>query len=321
MSIRDLITVDFIKNNYVLGVTLTLPDGSPYPDELFEQAIDSAISVVESELGIVIDPFKVKREKHDAIVEHKDAFYPFMLDMRPVRAITGLEITLGNYAPVEMPAEWAVISSAQAGQIHLIPTSTTIGSFFFRSGIPLLFGDVFSPYKFVPSYFSVDYQAGFFFQEGVATIPEGDTEVEIELTAPTNGDRLYVQLTVLDDAGGAGARVRESGSESFKISVRTAPDDGDMTISYVAHTVDPLILKAVGMIAAITPLDIAGDLIAGAGIAQFSIGVDGLSQSVATTSSATNAGYGARIKSFQEQLKSTMSSLRAKYRMINTFSV
>jgi hypothetical protein len=94
-----------------------------------------------------------------------------------------------------------------------------------------------------------------------------------------------------------------------------------MSISWLAHSVDPLLLKAIGMIAAITPLDVAGDLIAGAGIANFSVGVDGLSQSIGTTASATSAGYGARIISFQNQLKSLMTQLRAKYRMINTFSV
>lgn len=321
MSIRDIITPDFIKNTYALGVSLTLDDGSPFPDELFEQAIDAAVSTIEADLGIVIDPFFVKGERHDAIVEHKDAFYPFMLDHRPARAVSNLEIRLGNYEPVVMPKEWVVISSSQAGQIHLIPTSTTIGSFFFRSGIPLLFGDVFSPYKFVPSYFSVDYQAGFYFEEGVATIPQGSSEVEIEFDAPTNGDRVYFSLNVLSAGGGAFARVRQSGTNSFIISAKLAPSTGDMQIEWIAHTVDPLIIKAVGLIAAIAPLDIAGDLIAGAGIANFSVGVDGLSQSIGTTASATSAGYGARIISFQNQLKALMPSLRAKYRMLNTFSV
>lgn len=321
MAIRDLITPQFIKDTYALGINLTLDDGSPFPDELFEQAIDAAISTVETELGIVIDPFFVKAERHDAIMEHKDAFYPFMLDHRPVRAVSALDITLGNYPAVSMPVGWAVISSAQAGQLHLIPTSTTIGSFFFRSGVPLLFGDVFSPYKYVPGYFSVDYQAGFFFDEGSATIPQGDTEVEVEFDAPSLGDRVYFSLNVVDDGGGADVRVRQSGTNSFKISAKTAPTTGDMEIEWVAHTVDPLILKAIGLIAAISPLDIAGDLIAGAGIANFSVGVDGLSQSIGTTASATSAGYGARIISYQTQLKQLMPALRAKYRMINTFSM
>lgn len=321
MSIRDLITVDLLKKTYIAGVNLNLPDGSPYPDEMFELAIDAAISTVEAELGIVIDPFHVKGERHDAILQHADAYYPMMLDVRPVRSVSALNIQLGNYPLIDMPADWIMISAPQAGQVSVVPIASTLGSFFFRSGVPLLMGDIFNPRSYMASYFNINYEAGFFFSEGTATIPLGENSVEVPLTGVVAGERVYFQLVVDDAAGGAGVNVRQSGSDSFTISAKTAPTTGDMQVSYIAHSVDPLILKAIGLIAAITPLDIAGDLIAGAGIAQFSVGIDGLSQSVATTSSATNSGYGARIGSFQTQLKQVMSQLRGKYRMLQTFSI
>tara|TARA_R110000824_G_scaffold355998_1_gene543213 strand:- start:291 stop:521 length:231 start_codon:yes stop_codon:yes gene_type:complete len=67
------------------------------------------------------------------------------------------------------------------------------------------------------------------------------------------------------------------------------------------------------MAASIGVFDIAGDLVAGAGIASLSISVPGLSQSIGTTSSATNSGYGARIKSYQEQIKKALPNLRRFY--------
>jgi hypothetical protein len=70
----------------------------------------------------------------------------------------------------------------------------------------------------------------------------------------------------------------------------------------------------IGLTASLLALDTAGDLIAGAGIASKSIGQDGLSQSVSTTSSATNAGYGARIKSYRDRLPALETTLRAQYR-------
>jgi hypothetical protein len=70
----------------------------------------------------------------------------------------------------------------------------------------------------------------------------------------------------------------------------------------------------IGLKASILALDTAGDLIAGAGIASKSIGQDGLSQSIGTTSSATNAGYGARIKSYLDRLPALEATLRAMYR-------
>ena len=70
---------------------------------------------------------------------------------------------------------------------------------------------------------------------------------------------------------------------------------------------------AIGKTAAINIFHIAGDLILGAGIASFSLGVDGLSQSISSTSSATNAGYGARILGYQDDIKKMMPILQAKY--------
>jgi len=74
---------------------------------------------------------------------------------------------------------------------------------------------------------------------------------------------------------------------------------------------------AIGLIASIGIFDIIGDLINGAGIAATSLGIDGLSQSISTTSSATNAGYGARILSYKDHLKDIMTTLRHYYKGIN----
>ncbi len=70
---------------------------------------------------------------------------------------------------------------------------------------------------------------------------------------------------------------------------------------------------AIGMQAAIGVFNIAGDLIAGAGIANLSISVPGLNQNVGTTSSATNSGYGARIGEYQKELKEMLPNLRRYY--------
>lgn len=97
-------------------------------------------------------------------------------------------------------------------------------------------------------------------------------------------------------------------------------------VSYLAgfdgseFAVDAAMKDWIGTTAATLPLDTAGDLIAGAGIASKSIGQDGLSQSLSTTASATNAGYGARILSYQKRLPAIEQSLRAKYRGVAGFA-
>ena len=74
------------------------------------------------------------------------------------------------------------------------------------------------------------------------------------------------------------------------------------------------IIDVVGKLASIGPFNIAGDLILGAGIASFSLGLDGLSQSLSTTSSATNAGFGARIITYKEELKNSIPRLKDFYK-------
>jgi hypothetical protein len=67
------------------------------------------------------------------------------------------------------------------------------------------------------------------------------------------------------------------------------------------------------MKASMGALNIAGDLIAGAGIATKSLSMDGLSQSISTTASATNAGYGARILQYNKEIDERMKNLRNYY--------
>lgn len=78
------------------------------------------------------------------------------------------------------------------------------------------------------------------------------------------------------------------------------------------------ILNAIGMMATINLFHIAGDLILGtAGIASQSLGIDGLSQSISTTASATNAGYGSRVLGYVNALKEQLPKLRDFYRGFN----
>ena len=74
------------------------------------------------------------------------------------------------------------------------------------------------------------------------------------------------------------------------------------------------IMDLIGKFAAIKLFHIAGDLILGAGISSLSLGIDGLSQSVSTTSSATNAGYGARIIGYIKDIDNTLKRLKGYYR-------
>lgn len=65
----------------------------------------------------------------------------------------------------------------------------------------------------------------------------------------------------------------------------------------------PVVLnQAIGLLAAIQALMVAGNLVIGAGIAAEMLSIDGLSQTIQTTQSAENSAYSATIKEYQRLL-------------------
>lgn len=74
------------------------------------------------------------------------------------------------------------------------------------------------------------------------------------------------------------------------------------------------ILNAIGKLAAINLLIEVGVLLGGLpGIASKSIGIDGLSQSITTTNSATKTGFGAKIDAYQKELERQIPLMKARY--------
>jgi hypothetical protein len=90
----------------------------------------------------------------------------------------------------------------------------------------------------------------------------------------------------------------------------------EYTAGFAEGQVPMEIRDLVGKWASLAPLHVAGDLIAGAGIANKSIGIDGLSQSIGTTSSATNSGYGARTLNYLKEIREQIPVLRRYYKGI-----
>lgn len=134
------------------------------------------------------------------------------------------------------------------------------------------------------------------------SVRKGEGQVNI---VPTSGTLSQVLLT----AGGSFLPLLASGQDFV-------PDilEVDYVAGFAEGELPQEIRDAIGMYAAMGPLNIAGALIAGAGIASASIGIDGLSQSISTTSSAENEGYGARILMYRRQLKELLPQLQRYYK-------
>ncbi len=87
-------------------------------------------------------------------------------------------------------------------------------------------------------------------------------------------------------------------------------------VTYTAgfNPIPEVLRDVVGKTASFGPLNIAGDLLGGAGIASQSVSIDGLSQNFNTTSSATSAGYGARLLQYSRELKEVLPTLRRQFK-------
>ena len=82
------------------------------------------------------------------------------------------------------------------------------------------------------------------------------------------------------------------------------------------------VIDLVGKYTSIRLFHIAGDLVLGGnGISSISLGLDGLSQSVSSTKSASSAGYSARIKAYLDDIKEHSLKLKNFYKGINFTSL
>ncbi len=81
------------------------------------------------------------------------------------------------------------------------------------------------------------------------------------------------------------------------------------------------LMEAIGKLASINVFNMLGDIILGAGIASQSISLDGLSQSISSTASATSAGFGARIITYQKEIAEYTKSMQTLYKGLTLTSI
>ena len=95
------------------------------------------------------------------------------------------------------------------------------------------------------------------------------------------------------------------------------PSFWEVTYCTGFDVVPEFLMYAISMTATLRLFNIFGDIVLGAGLASFSLSLDGLSQSLATTNSATNSGFGARVLNYTKELKDIVNQLIGQYRGIN----
>lgn len=322
LDARDILTPEWLQATKLLGVELTLDDGVVYPDEIYEQAIDFGLSLVEHEIDVRLEPFSVQSESHDYVAQDRQSYFPFSLDVRPVRSMTGMRLRYGNFAPTEFPLSWIRLISPQHGKINIMASNEALAGYLSRIQSPPMIGGNAYGTSFIPGYWEFDYEAGFLCWEEDLTLLEGEREVAYSFPDEfIPGDKYVVRVEVLTANGASGFRARSKSPRGFTLSARTAPVGGDASVRVVIDTIPADIKEAVAIAAAIPVLAVAGDLILGAGIASMSTSVDGLSQSINSTQSAMYSGYSGRIEVLKTLLDKALESAKSHYRMPGIFAV
>lgn len=323
MALTKLLTAQWLKDRYLVGIDLTDDDNQPYPDDHYQDSIDAAISQIEATYDISLRrPREYEHtERHDGNTLSSPAWYLKHTRHRPITELISFSIQFGNYPSTAIPLSWVHVVSARAGQIQIIPGPEGFRHPYLVGNTPLLGADILGARNYLPGWIKLKYKAGF--EKTLAGTVSGASGQKIVTYTPGSatdsaiqelqeGDHVYVNSTFY--------RVSDViSSTSFEVSDNLAETWSSETC--VAYQYDPLLLQAVGLTAALGILDTAGDLILGAGISSKSISIDGLSESISSTSGVENSGYGARINQYRKRLEDIRKVLLRRYKRMQMMVV
>nr|CAB4128668.1 hypothetical protein UFOVP114_55 [uncultured Caudovirales phage] len=221
--------MQWLRDTVLLGVDLTLDDGTPYPDVIYQQALKHAVALAETTFDIKIDPVSVLRERCDLIDNDRTAWYNFRLNHKPINEVTAAGMRFGNGNLVAMPLEWITVSERTYGQINIIPASPSgdFSSFFFRSGMPML---TLALSDMIPQLFEFTYTAGFEHYRGLVTAPANGSPATVPIPKQQQTTDYDIQLRIKDFAPAATAW----GATTFTARLGVAPP-GPLTYRWVSR--------------------------------------------------------------------------------------
>lgn len=238
-----------MQNRVIFGIPLFDSNGNPFPDDLLQSYLDSAIAWVEQTLNIVIQP-REEEEHHDYMASDYINWNFIKLWKKPILEVKSLEMWYGDRKMMSIPKEWLKVDHI-AGHIQIFPVSGISGGIIINAG-----GGIYQPL--------------------------------------INGQIGYAP-------------------QMWKVTYSAGMKEGEETQVVRTTTIHPTLKDVIYRKAAMGVLGVWGDLIIGAGIANQSVGIDGLSQSIGTTQSAMFGGASSRIKQLQEDIDNMLPALRAYY--------
>ena len=320
------LTIEWLKKGFLDGVDLTMDDGTPFSDEMWVQAMKTSTNWLRTQLDISL-PREVYVERKDFTPTQWREFAMIVLSRRPVQRVISMNLMFGGGRIMEVPPEWIQLYLPEGGQLQMVPVAGQASSWPLQA-LGYFQNWSFVSYGYLPGLYEAKYVAGYDvpYEEywtfnmgdwypdnivfnGRMIIQRSAVGTETAVTLRVHGKTIADPDTTTheDIEVGNGATVTTVNGWSYvsNVELKTGTATGKFKLSGNFHDntnhgdyypIPAELLDLAGKYAAGYPLNTAGDLVAGAGIASKSTNIDGAGTSVGTTSSATNAGYGARIQ-------------------------
>ena len=316
-TIYDILTPAWVRDTYLAGVDLTDDLGTSFADATLDIGIRQAISQLEQRLSITVDTIIVEGERKDLHTDQRWEYWPFYLSHCPVQKVTDFRAKYGTVLNQPIPVSWLTVGSKDHGRLNVTPSNEQIQQMQSMLGTPFVFWNS----GFAPGFFVFNYVAGFRTYTDTVTFSIGATSAAVtfasvevfdtseyytvfQLVSPNPADASIVPLAV------------ERTPRGMTVRLSRAPTAA-LTVKWFTTDIPDNMRHLIGMMAAMHPLAIAGDLVLGAGVTSKSIGIDGLSQSISTTKSGAMGGaFAARMKAYTEESKQTFEALRGRYKIV-----
>ena len=331
MAVTEITTSSWLKARYLFGIDLTDDDGNAYPEELYSMAIDSAIATVSAEFDLDLLGPTTRVERYDTTHQHGMSWWLKHLMHKPVVSVEAFHVQFANFPQTKLPNSWVQIANGEVGQIQILPGPEALANTAFSGGIPFVGISGVMLREYTPLWWKYTYTSGFerdlegtvVQTQGSAVVTGTGTSFLTPADAPAKtgvtvraGDYVRVVSGTVGGSDYTSSAVRVKSVESdtsltLDASFGASGDLSNATIRLMKYPAD--ILDCIGLIAALLPLDTAGDLIIGAGISRLNVGVDGLHQEIQTTSGVENSGYGARALQYRNRLKAAIMSIKRRY--------
>jgi hypothetical protein len=335
-------------DTFLFGISFTNDTNTPFPDVMFTQSLGQGKQWMADTLDIDVDRKTVK-ERHDLSRSTSGEWWMIRLTRRPVHKIKSVSMMVGSSPlPVYMPLSWIMDFDQDGGLFWIVPNANEIQNLTAMQ-YSIMSARQWAQWGNLPGFLEVEYDVGYDIPFEIIADPglswwappvtqniNGRLNIRIKAqtltgTPPAAPKRSFEITGVNKVTGLADTETVEVTSNTSKWSVKGWSSitsvvwtdcEGDILFTGNMHDetnhgdywpIDHALLDMGGKIASMYSLNVAGDLIAGAGIASMSLSMGGISQSKSTTSSATNSGYGSRIIQYRQDIAKDLPMVRRRF--------